>query len=167
MTQVDNVSSQQKTYTIKEVAKLCGLPESTLRYYESIGLINNIKRDTSSKHRIYSEKDVNYIIAITHLSATGLSIEDMRAYLENRTFGAEGAHDQVQLLTAQKKQLEAEIQYMQLRIKYVEAKISYWNAVAADDPQAIKACTASTYVIADKMKLPQNINQGRKHAQKL
>jgi len=157
------MSSGSKTYTIREAARVCGLPESTLRYYESIGLIKDIERDASSKHRIYSEDDVNLAIAIACLSATGLSIEDMRAYLKNRMHGVDGAHGQVGLLSNQKKHLEDEIRYMQLRIRYVEAKISYWNAVAADDPKTVENCAATTYAIADEMKLPRTLTRGRKH----
>ena len=50
-------------YAIKEAAKLSGLPESTLRYYETIGLIDSISRDPSSKHRVYSEDDINKVIS--------------------------------------------------------------------------------------------------------
>ncbi len=34
---------------------ISGLPESTLRYYEQIGIIATIARDPSSGHRAYSE----------------------------------------------------------------------------------------------------------------
>lgn len=34
---------------------ISGLPESTLRYYEQIGIIAPITRDPSSGHRAYSE----------------------------------------------------------------------------------------------------------------
>jgi len=60
-----------KLHTIKEASELSGLPESTLRYYESIGLIDPINRDPSSKHRVYGEDDINLIIAVACLSATG------------------------------------------------------------------------------------------------
>lgn len=42
----------QRTYSIKEAAALTGLPASTLRYYESIGVIAPISRGASSKHRV-------------------------------------------------------------------------------------------------------------------
>ena len=42
-----------RTYSIKEVAALVGLPASTLRYYEDVSVIPAIARDPSSGHRIY------------------------------------------------------------------------------------------------------------------
>lgn len=41
-----------RTYSIKEVAALVGLPPSTLRYYEDVSVIPAIARDPSSGHRI-------------------------------------------------------------------------------------------------------------------
>ena len=73
-------TDKTQLYTIREVAKLSGLPESTLRYYETIGLIHPIRRDSSSKHRVYNENDVNFAISIACLNATGMSLEDMRTY---------------------------------------------------------------------------------------
>lgn len=66
-----------RTYSIMEAAKLSGLPETTLRYYETIGIIDPIVRDPSSKQRVYDENDINLIIAVACLSATGMSIKDM------------------------------------------------------------------------------------------
>ena len=83
--------TNKQSYTIREAAKLSGLPGSTLRYYETIGLIHPINRDVSSKHRVYSEDDVNFVIAIACLNAAGMSIEDMRAYLKNSNLGVQDA----------------------------------------------------------------------------
>jgi DNA-binding transcriptional MerR regulator len=51
-------TDKAQLYTIREVASLSGLPESTLRYYETIGLIHTITRDSSSKHRVYNEHNL-------------------------------------------------------------------------------------------------------------
>jgi putative merR family transcriptional regulator len=48
-------------YSIKQVSEMSGLPPSTLRYYESIGIIPVISRDSSSKQRVYSEDDLGFI----------------------------------------------------------------------------------------------------------
>ncbi len=144
-----------QTYTISETAKLCGLPESTLRYYERIGLITPIHRDRSSKHRVYSQSDVDIISMIACLSATGMSITDMRTYLENRRDGTLHAREQAELLTRQHERLTDEFHRQELRMRYVEAKIAYWNAVESGDPVVIAACSAETYAIADELELPR------------
>ena len=44
-------TQSSKFYTIKEASQLSGLPSSTLRYYESIGIIQSVARGGSSAHR--------------------------------------------------------------------------------------------------------------------
>lgn len=156
---MDASLNDTKTYTIREAAKISGLPESTLRYYESIGLIDPIERDVSSKYRVYSENDVNLVIAIACLNATGLSLDGMREYMANRNKGADAADEQVSLLEEQEKHLADELHYMQLRLKYVKEKISFWRAVKADDTKAIEASRVRTHAIADKMKLPKTLDR--------
>lgn len=128
----------KKLYTIKEVAKLSGLPESTLRYYESIGLIPPIRRGASSKQREYSEHDLDLVIAIACLSATGMSIDAMRSYLSNRLRGAEGATVQIELLETQQDKLHEEAVRLAARREYVATKIAFWKAVRSGDSVEVK-----------------------------
>jgi DNA-binding transcriptional MerR regulator len=150
-----NDTTESNTYTIAEAAKLSGLPESTLRYYESIGLIDHIERDASSKHRVYSEDDVNLLVAIACLNATGLSLEDMRKYLDNRDRGAEGAAEQIKLLEAKERHLAGEVHFMQLRLRYLKSKIDFWKAVEVGDKAKLEETRVATHAIADEMKLPK------------
>lgn len=145
-------------YTIQEVSKLCGLPSSTLRYYETIGLIHPIHRDESSKHRTYSEDDVNYAIALACLNSVGLSIEDMRSYMKNFTLGAEAAQEQVALLEPQKKRIAEEAKHLKLRQEYIDVKISYWKAVAKNDTAQIEAMGEKAFEVAKALKLPQPVS---------
>ena len=148
-------TDKTQLYTIREVAQLSGLPESTLRYYETIGLIHPIRRDSSSKHRVYNENDVNFAISIACLNATGMSLEDMRTYFKNRSQGAQAANEQVELLETHKRRLAEEAHYLILRQRYVDAKITYWKAVKSGDTKQIEATRESAYAIAQELKLPK------------
>lgn len=140
------------TYTIKEVSKVTGLPASTLRYYETIGIIQPIERDKSSKQRVYSEDDLNILVAISCLSATGMSIDDMRAYLKNRSRGSEAAEDQVELLETQRDRLIAEQRQVKIRRQYVELKIAYWHAVLRGDDAIKKTIGEQAELLAKQLK---------------
>lgn len=107
LTLVHMASSEH--YSIKQVSEMSGLPSSTLRYYESIGIIPVISRDSSSKQRVYSEDDLGFIKNVACLYGLGLSITDMRDYLTNMA-GATPvhAHNQVALLQRQAETLEEE-----------------------------------------------------------
>jgi DNA-binding transcriptional MerR regulator len=146
-------------YTISETAKLTGLPESTLRYYEIIGLIHPITRDPSSKHRVYSEDDVNRIIALACLSAIGMSIENMRAYLKNQSLGEQAADEQIELLETQQKHLAEEARMLELRRRYVDTKIAFWKTVKSGSQKEIEEAGKRTYAIAEELKLPKVLSK--------
>ena len=44
--------------TIAEAAARCGLPESTLRYWERIGLVDRVQREAGIAGVVASEHDV-------------------------------------------------------------------------------------------------------------
>jgi DNA-binding transcriptional MerR regulator len=142
----------QHTYTIKEAAALTGLPSSTLRYYESIGVIAPIGRGESSKHRVYTDEDLDLLTWVACLSATGMPVSDMRRYLENGSLGAEAAADQVALLRAQQQRLEIEAERLAVRKRYVAIKIEYWQAVAAGDGARVESLSREARALADELK---------------
>ena len=142
----------QHTYTIKEAATLTGLPASTLRYYESIGVITPIGRGESSKHRVYTDEDLDMLTWVACLSATGMSVGDMRRYMENSSFGTEAAADQVELLRAQQQKLDVEAERIAIRKRYVAIKIEYWQAVAVGDEGRVESLTREARALADELK---------------
>lgn len=141
-----------KTYTIQETAKLSGLPESTIRYYESIGIIPPIERGSSSKHRIYGEKDLDIVISAACLSATGMSIDNMRSYMANAVLGKQAVAEQIKMLDTQYKHLSNEIKYIKLQQKYVKVKVDYWNAVKKGNKKDIELIKNKAQDLANKMK---------------
>ena len=140
-----------QNYTIKEAAELSGLPESTLRYYEKMGLIGHIKRDVSSGHRVYGDDDINFVVSLACLSATGMSIEDMRRYLDNAMKG-DNVSLQLDLLNVQKKRLVDEARSLKLRQKYVDIKIEYWLAFEAGDKVKVELMKNKAREIAESLK---------------
>ena len=128
-------------YSIKQVSEMSGLPSSTLRYYESIGIIPVISRDSSSKQRVYSEDDLGFIKNVACLYGLGLSITDMRDYLTNMA-GATPvhAHNQVALLQRQAETLEEEAALLESRRRYVAAKVAYWTGRRGGRPGNAGQC---------------------------
>ena len=117
-------------HTIREASMISGLPESTLRYYEQIGIIDPIARDPSSGHRAYSDADLEALTIVSCLAATGMPLESMRAYLRNRFDGPEGARRQMELLDAQSLRLAAKAEAIRMQQAYVSFKTLYWRAIA-------------------------------------
>lgn len=152
MDQVSSTSTTRRSYTIKEAAALTGLPASTLRYYESIGVIAPIGRGETSKHRVYSEDDLDTLVWVACLSATGMSVPDMRQYLANSSIGPSTAGQQVALLRAQQERLAVEADRIAIRRRYVQLKIDYWQAVGAGDEAKADALSTAARSLADDLK---------------
>ena len=142
----------QQTYTIKEAATLTGLPASTLRYYESIGVIAPISRGESSKHRVYDEADLDQLMWIACLAATGMSVSDMKQYVANGKLGPAAAAEQVALLAAQEQRLAVEAEQIVLRKRYVQLKIGYWQAIEAGDVDRAELLAGEAGALADELK---------------
>ena len=65
---------------IAQVAERTGVPASTLRYYEDIGLMAAAAR-TDNGYRAYTERDVDRLRFITRAKQLDLSLEDLRELL--------------------------------------------------------------------------------------
>lgn len=139
-------------YTIKEAAALTGLPASTLRYYESIGVIAPVSRGASSGHRVYDEDDLDEVMWVACLAATGLSVAEMKKYVANGQRGPTAAKEQVELMEAQQVRLRAEAEQLALRQRYVALKIDYWNAVDAGDSDRAELLSAEARGLADDLR---------------
>ena len=144
--------TSQREYTIKEAAALTGLPASTLRYYESIGVIAPISRGASSKHRVYDEDDLDQLMWVACLAATGMSVSDMRRYVANGQLGPSAAREQIELLGEQQRRLDLEAKHVKLRQRYVALKIDYWHAVDADDTARAELLSSEARKLADDLK---------------
>ena len=144
--------AQPRSYSIKEAAALTGLPASTLRYYEQIGVISPVSRGASSGHRVYDDGDLDELMWVSCLAATGMSIGDMRAYMANNRLGAEAAADQRRLLEEQQARLTTEAEALALRQRYVALKIDYWRAVADRDAARSEQIARRARELADELR---------------
>ena len=90
-------------YTIGDMAKMLGVPASTLRYYDKEGLLPFVAR-SSGGIRQFRESDIEWLRVIGCMKKAGMSIKDIRQYLEGGAAGPDGraaahpAHGGVQML---------------------------------------------------------------------
>src|SRR5262245_25838836 len=69
-----------ETLRIAEVASRTGVPATTLRYYEEIGLVTPAARGGNG-YREYSERDVERLRFVTRAKQLDLSLDDLRELL--------------------------------------------------------------------------------------
>lgn len=70
-------------YTVGEMAKLLGVAASTLRYYDKEGLLPFVER-SSGGIRMFRESDIEWLQVIGCMKKAGMSIKDIRQYIEMR-----------------------------------------------------------------------------------
>lgn len=73
-------------YTIGEMAKMLGIPASTLRYYDKEGLLPFVVR-SSGGIRQFRESDIEWLRVIGCMKKAGMSIKDIRQELKQQPEG--------------------------------------------------------------------------------
>lgn len=68
-------------YTVGEMAQKLGVPASTLRYYDKEGLLPFVER-SSGGIRMFRENDFEWLQVIRCMKKAGMSIKDIRQYIE-------------------------------------------------------------------------------------
>ena len=76
------------SWTTRETAEKCGLSQHTLRWYERIGLLDPVARTADGRRR-YSDADLDWILLLSRLRATGMPVRDMLRYAELVRSGAQ------------------------------------------------------------------------------
>ena len=106
---------------IKEVSALTGIKAHTLRYYENIGLINNITRDSNGR-REYSENDIKWIEFLKRLKETGMKLSKMKKYVELKNIGSTTIKERKVLLQVHAENIENEIKKLSGTLEYIYNK---------------------------------------------
>lgn len=65
---------------MKQVCEKTGLTYDTLKFYCNEGLVPNVKRNKNN-YRIFNDKDIAWINSLSCLKNCGMSISEMKEYL--------------------------------------------------------------------------------------
>ena len=91
---LNEYKSQKLYYTIKEVAEMFGLNESTLRYWETEFPFLRPKTSGPAKVRQYQEKDIEQIKLIHNLvKVRGFKLAAAKKIINNNRHGADKTAD--------------------------------------------------------------------------
>ncbi|EPD88069.1 MULTISPECIES: MerR family transcriptional regulator [unclassified Paenibacillus] len=111
------------TFTIKEISKISGLSEDTIRYYEKIQLLPRAKRKDNG-HRFYSSTDKDIMSLITCMKKTGMSLNEMKPFLSLSQEGdVQLDPDLYNLLQTHKEKIEVQIKGMQIILEFINNKL--------------------------------------------
>jgi DNA-binding transcriptional MerR regulator len=125
--------TDERVFTIAQAARSCGLAESTLRYYEQIGVLPPAQRDPANGYRVYTQSDLDLLDVVACLSSAGMPVADMREYIAGVSGGRPDPRVQLDLMLAQEARLGLEAEALEVRRRYVGLKVAFWRAVAAGE----------------------------------
>ena len=91
-------------YTVGEMAKLLDIPASTLRYYDKEGLLPFVER-SSGGIRLFRESDFEWLQVIGCMKKAGMSIRDIRQYIQLAMQGDDTIDTRLQMFHHQRQVL--------------------------------------------------------------
>ena len=113
---------------IAEASKKVNLSAHTLRYYERIGLIPEVKR-TESGIRNYTEKDLGFIELAKNMRNVGMSISSLIKYVKLYKKGASTIEARKQLLISQREIIKEKLNEIQNSFDMITYKINNYDEV--------------------------------------
>lgn len=113
-------------YTVGEMAKLLGVPASTLRYYDKEGLLPFVERSPGGT-RIFQEKDYEWLQVIECLKKTGMPLKDIRTYIEMAMEGDETIQSRLELIYRQREAVRAQMAELQKTLDTLDFKCWYYE----------------------------------------
>ncbi|GAA2656577.1 MerR family transcriptional regulator [Paractinoplanes durhamensis] len=118
------------TYTPGQVVEKTGFSLDTLRYYEKIGLLEDVPR-TSGGRRQYRDDDVGWLEMLRCLRDTGMPIARMLEFAE-LSRDEESIPDRIALLEEHDRDVEERIDSLLRQREHIRGKISYYRSVTTD-----------------------------------
>ena len=123
--------------TIRQFALLCGCNPQTLRYYDREGLLPGTERQSGI--RKFGEQQLEALRVIECLKMSGLSIKEIKAFMDMVAAGDESLEGRLALFEARRDALKREMAEMQSVLDVLEFKCWYYGtAVAAGTEDAVR-----------------------------
>lgn len=115
-------------YTMMQVCRELDMPYQTLKYYCNEGLVPHVKRDANNR-RIFDERDVKWIRDLTCLKRCGLSIQEMKEYLDLCLKGAYTIRERKEMLKKKQEELRISIRELEDSVAYIDWKQNFYDEV--------------------------------------
>lgn len=128
-------------YTVGEAAKILNVAPSTLRYYDKEGLLPFVER-SGGGIRVFRDEDFGWLFVIECLKKSGLSIKDIKSYIDMALIGDETISERLELFKKQGERVTEQMKELQQTLDILDYKCWYYET-------AQRAGTVS---------VPQNMN---------
>lgn len=113
-------------YTVGETAKMLGVTASTLRYYDKEGLLPFVERSAGGI-RMFKESDFEWLQVIGCMKKAGMSIKDIRQYIEMALQGDDTIDLRLEMFRHQREELRVQMEELEHTMEMVEYKCWYYE----------------------------------------
>lgn len=118
---------------VKEFSARAGVSAHTLRYYDRVGVLGQVKR-RSNGHRYFNSKDLEWIAFVQRLKDTGMPLVQIQQYAQLREVGESTLQARQVLLRAHAEQLEQQLAVQQQHMNKLAQKLRWYDDQLAGLP---------------------------------
>jgi len=146
-------------YTVGEMAKKLQVAPSTLRYYDKEGLMPFVERSDGGI-RMFKDSDFEWLSIIECLKKTGMSIKDIKIFIDWCLEGDETIAQRLALIERQREAVLKQIEQMQKTLQVLNYKRWYYQT-------AKEAGTCAVHETIREEDIPEEFRAGRGRAKGL
>lgn len=118
-------------YSISEVAEKMNVTIPTLRYYDNMGLLQNLKKNKSG-NRVFTEEDIETIRVIQYLKKSGMQLTEIKEFMNWCQEGDSSIEKRLNLFKKQKENVLSEIERLQETLNLIKYKEWYYTKALND-----------------------------------
>ena len=139
------------------MAKLLNIPGSTLRYYDKEGLLPFVER-SSGGIRMFQEKDYEWLKVISCLKKAGMSLKDIREYINLAMQGDDTIDERLALFEKQRKNLEAQMAELQHTMDVLNFKCWYYETAKKAGTTLVPQCMEEAEIPEEFKKIREELH---------
>lgn len=145
-------------YTVGEAAKKMNIAPSTLRYYDKEGLLPFVERSNGGI-RVFKEKDFSWLAIIECLKKSGLSIKEIKRYMDLTQQGDDTIDERLEIFHKQREKVKKQMEDLQSTLDTLNYKCWYYET-------AKKAGTTDVPQNMSLDEIPENLRKAKESINK-
>jgi DNA-binding transcriptional MerR regulator len=116
------------TYSITDLSKRFNLPASTIRYYEKIGLLENVEH-VNSYRRVYNDSHIDRLNAIECFKKALLPLDEIKRFFSYEKNMKANSGKILEMMKTQEAKTIESMETLQAGLDHLQKKIRFYTLV--------------------------------------
>ena len=116
------------TYSITDLSKKFDLPASTIRYYEKIGLLENVEHENSYR-RVYNDSHIDRLNAIECFKKALLPLDEIKRFFNYEKNMKANSEKILEMMKKQEVKTLESMEALQAGLDHLQKKIRFYTLV--------------------------------------